>query len=107
MGVSLLMKNANVAADVQKLMSLNPSSSKSISDHESNEETLPLDAPREPSVGQCAGFCANQPENCITMHESCGGCPECHESNKEPQPLDAPTQSISDGTDAVPSQPEG
>merc|ERR1719487_1880558 len=76
----------------------NPSSSKSISDHESNTEPQPFDAPTEPSVGKCAGFCANQPENCNIMQDTCGGCPVCHhlneleESNNEPQPFDAPTE---------------
>merc|ERR1719201_2427780 len=26
---------------------------------------------------QCVAFCANQPENCYTMHLWCGGCPVC------------------------------
>merc|ERR1719456_1682336 len=29
------------------------------------------------SLSQCAGFCANQPENCNTMSLWCGGCPVC------------------------------
>merc|ERR1712230_42933 len=28
-------------------------------------------------LSQCAGFCANQPENCNTMSLWCGGCPVC------------------------------
>merc|ERR1712157_391613 len=33
--------------------------------------------PTERSLSQCAGFCANQPENCNTMSLWCGGCPVC------------------------------
>merc|ERR1712230_131455 len=28
-------------------------------------------------LSQCAGFCANQPENCDTLSLWCGGCPVC------------------------------
>jgi len=38
------------------------------------------------SLSQCAGFCANQPENCNTMSLWCGGCPVCQRMLSEQQP---------------------
>merc|ERR1711939_1099562 len=44
---------------------------------EENTESKTRETPTERSLSQCAGFCANQPENCNTMSLWCGGCPVC------------------------------
>jgi hypothetical protein len=70
------------------------------------------ETPTERSLSQCAGFCANQPENCSTMSLECGGCPVCRrlketEENTESKTSETPTErSLSQCAGFCANQPE-
>jgi len=63
---------------------------------EENTESKTSDTPTERSLSQCAGFCANQPENCNTMSLWCGGCPVCRRLKQTEENTESKTSETSD-----------